>query len=52
VAAFWGSLIISLISLVLNSLTKRNDSIVQIRRGKTPPRHPPDDSGNGPVIDV
>ena len=52
VAAFWGSLIISLISLVLNSLTKRNGSIVQIRRGKTPPRHPPDDSGNGPVIDV
>ena len=51
-AAFWGSLIISIVSLVLNSLTKSNGAIVQIRRGKPPPRRPPDDPDNGPVIDV
>jgi putative membrane protein len=50
-AAFWGSLIISIISLVLNGLTKSNGSVVQVHRGKAP-RRPPDDSGNGPVIDV
>jgi putative membrane protein len=50
-AAFWGALIISIVSLVLNALTKTNGSIVQIRRG-SPPRRPPDDPGNGPVIDV
>jgi putative membrane protein len=50
-AAFWGALIISIVSLVLNALTKTNGSIVQIRRG-APPRRPPDDPGNGPVIDV
>jgi putative membrane protein len=51
-AAFWGSLIISIVSLVLNSLTRGNGSVVEIRRGKPPPRRPPDDQGNGPVIDV
>ncbi|HUD46630.1 MAG TPA: phage holin family protein [Candidatus Baltobacteraceae bacterium] len=51
-AAFWGSLVISIISLLLNSLTKSNGTIVQIRRGKPPPRRPPDDPGDGPVIDV
>jgi putative membrane protein len=51
-AAFWGSLIISIVSMVLNSLTKTNGSTVEIRRGKAPPRRPPDDGGDGPVIDV
>jgi putative membrane protein len=51
-SAFWGSLIISVVSLVLNSLTKSNGSIIEIRRGKPPPRRPPDDQGDGPVIDV
>jgi putative membrane protein len=51
-AAFWGSLIISIVSLVLNSLTKSDGPVVQIRRGKSPPPRPPDDPGNGPVIDV
>jgi hypothetical protein len=50
-AAFWGALIISIVSLVLNALTKTNGSTVQIRRG-APPRRPPDDNGGGPVIDV
>jgi len=51
VAAFWGSLVISLVSLVLNSLTKSGDSRIQFRQGKPPPPRPPKDDG-GPVIDV
>lgn len=49
-AAFWGSLIISIVSLILNSVTKSGDSSVQFRHGKPPPRPPKDD--DGPVIDV
>src|SRR6185437_12225491 len=48
-SAFWGALIISIVSVVLNSLTGTGRSRVEIRRG------PPKDSGpggNGPVIDV
>lgn len=50
-SAFWGSLIISIISLVLNSLTRSGDSsaTIQFHRGKPP--QPPKDDG-GPVIDV
>jgi putative membrane protein len=51
-ASFWGSLIISLTSLVLNSLTKSGSTRVEFRAGKPPGRHPPDDDGGGPVIDV
>jgi putative membrane protein len=47
-AAFLGSIIISLVTLVLNTLTKSGQSRLEIRRGK-PPR--PGDDG-GPVIDV
>ena len=50
-SAFWGSLIVSIISLVLNSLTKSGDSRIQFRPGKPLPRPPPGDDG-GPVIDV
>jgi putative membrane protein len=49
--AFWGSLIISLISLVLNSLTKSGSSHVEFHTHAPPPRSPPDDD-DGPVIDV
>ncbi|MGP8201578.1 MAG: phage holin family protein [Limisphaerales bacterium] len=49
-AAFWGSLVIGVVSLVLNSLTKSGDARFQFHRGKQPPR-PPNDDG-GPVIDV
>jgi putative membrane protein len=48
--AFWGSLIISFVSLVLNSLTKSGDSQFQFHRHKPPPPPPKDD--DGPVIDV
>jgi hypothetical protein len=49
-SAFWGSLIISIISLVLNSLTKSGDTTMRFDRGKPPPR-PPNDDG-GPIIDI
>ena len=49
-SAFWGSLIISIVSLVLNSLTKSGDTTIQFHQGKPPPRPPKDDGG--PIIDV
>jgi putative membrane protein len=48
--AFWGALVISLISIFLNTLTGTGDSRVQVKRGKVPPKQP--DDGQGPVIDV
>ena len=48
-AALWGSLIISCVSLVLNSLTGTGGSRIEFRRGK--PRSGNGD-GDGPVIDV
>jgi putative membrane protein len=51
-AAFWGALIISVVSVVLNSLTGNGKTKVQIRRGNPPPRDPGPPGGNGPVIDV
>jgi putative membrane protein len=49
-AAFWGSLIISIVSLVLNSLTKSGDAQINVHHGKPPPRPPKDDGG--PIIDI
>ena len=50
-SAFWGSLIISITSLILHSLTKTSSAHVEVRLGKGPGRRPPEDGG-GPVIDV
>lgn len=50
-AAFWGALIISLVTLVLNSLTGTGSSRIEVRRGKPPHDRDRDDKG-GPVIDV
>ncbi len=48
-SAFLGALVISLVSLALNSLTGAGGSRVTFRR----PRRPPDSKdGDGPVIDV
>lgn len=49
-SAFWGALIIGVISLALNSLTGAGSSRIGFRRG----RHPPDSDrgGNGPVVDI
>ena len=51
-AAFWGGLIISLVSLVVNSMVGTGNSRIQIRRHKSPPPRNDKDGGNGPVIDV
>ena len=48
-AAFWGSLIISFVSLILNTLTGTGSSRIEFRRGK---RRSGRDDGDGPVIDV
>jgi putative membrane protein len=50
-SAFWGALIISVVSVVLNSLTGAGRARIEIRRGNRPP---PDSGagGSGPVIDV
>ncbi len=50
-AAFWGALVISLISLLLNTLTGTGHSRIEVRRKKGTPPGGSDDS-NGPVIDV
>ena len=49
-AAFWGALVITLITLLLNSLTGTGTTRIKVERGKPPP-HDRDDGG-GPVIDV
>jgi putative membrane protein len=49
-SAFWGALVISIVSLLLNSITGTGHARVTIRRGK-PPRKGDDDK-DGPVIDV
>ena len=49
--AFWASLFISVISLILNSLTQSGDSRIQVSRGHRGGPRPPSDGG-GPVIDV
>jgi hypothetical protein len=49
--AFGGALIISIVSLILNSFTGRGKTRVEFRRNRRPP--PSDKSGgDGPVIDV
>lgn len=52
-SAFWGALIISVISVLLNSLTGTGHARFTVRRGGKPPPRPPDQTGgSGPVIDV
>ena len=50
-SAFWGDLIISIVSEVLYSLTGSGDSRIRVQRGNRPPDHP-DQGGDGPIIDV
>jgi putative membrane protein len=49
-SAFWGAVIISVISVVLNSLTGTGSSRLEFRRGRRP--RDSDRGGNGPVIDI
>jgi putative membrane protein len=48
-AAFWGALIISIVSLILNSLTGTGDSRIKVQRRRDPPTK---SDGGGPVIDI
>jgi putative membrane protein len=51
-AAFWGGLVISVVSIVINSMLGQGPQ-VQIRRGPRPPRNKDGGpGGNGPIIDV
>lgn len=50
--AFFGALIISLISGALNLLTGNTKARISIQRRPPPASKKPDDDGNGPVIDV
>jgi putative membrane protein len=49
-AAFWGGLIISLVTTLLNTLTGSGEKRIDLRA--QPGRRPPKDGGSGPVIDV
>jgi putative membrane protein len=47
--AFWGALIISIVSVVLNTLTGAGSSRIRIERRRSPPGGR---GGDGPIIDV
>src|SRR4051794_38258594 len=49
-SAFWGALLISLVSLILNTLTGAGTSRVKIERRSRPPDS--NGGGGGPVIDI
>jgi len=48
--AFWGALLISLVTLVLNLLTGNNESRVRVTKRSRPPGSGP--GAGGPVIDI
>jgi putative membrane protein len=51
--AFWGGLVISIVTILLNVLTGTSGARVKVQRGNPrppPPQNPPD--GGGPIIDV
>src|SRR5437588_831490 len=49
-SAFWGALVISVVSLILNSMTGTGRSRVRLERRRRPPGS--DHNDGGPVIDV
>jgi putative membrane protein len=49
-SAFWGAVVITIVSVILNSLTGMGSSRIQFRHHHRPPGS--DDDGGGPVIDV
>ena len=53
-AAFWGALIISVVSTILNSMTGSGETRIQVQRGTVRRRsaRKTDDDDSGPVIDV
>jgi putative membrane protein len=48
--AFWGAVIISIVSLILNILTGTSNTRIKFQRHRRPPDSGP--GGSGPVIDV
>lgn len=48
-SAFWGALIISIVSIVLNTLTGTGTARVRFERRRSPPGR---GGGDGPVIDI
>ena len=54
--AFWGALLISVFSTILNLLTGTGSAKLEVRKGQVNPPPPgprrDDDTGSGPVIDV
>ena len=50
-SAFWGALVISLVSMIANRLTGAGQSRIEVKRRNRPPP-PRQDGGSGPVIDV
>jgi putative membrane protein len=50
--AFWGALVISLVSMVLNSFLGTDRNQTQIRGNQSSPRPSVKDDGGGPIIDV
>jgi len=50
--AFWGGLLIGVLTLALNVLTGRSNSRIEFRRGPPPPPTPRSGGDDGPVIDV
>ncbi len=50
-SAFWGALVISIVSVLLNSLTRSGNSRVRFERRRPPPGGG-GQGGSGPVIDV
>jgi putative membrane protein len=49
-AAFWGALVISVVSVILNTLSGTGGARLRIERRKSPPGGGSD--GGGPIIDV
>lgn len=50
-AAFWGALVISLVSILLNRLTGTGNPKTELKKKSSPPP-PSNKDGGGPIIDV
>jgi putative membrane protein len=51
-AAFWGGVLIGIVTLFLNSFTRSGDARVVFRRGPDKPPNDKPGGGGGPVIDI
>lgn len=51
-AAFWGALLISIVSSLINVLTGTEKASIRVSRGRRPNQGTNQDKGGGPVIDV